>query len=646
MDQKKDVGVGIDIQELQMQDIEDVGLDLDDDIPVWESAHDKTLELTEGVRSRHTRVNEYSDKRIMYTLIGLWALSVVCVLVRCFVVWPGSFDNSASSKRVTEFPTLSASNSTVCPSYNKDRALTFTHSTTGDYEFGTEYYCSLKMMAPYVLKRYAERRVQVSVTLDNGQTVEFEEDQSHEFLTERLFIIGGCPSRSCDSWSAVVTLTQYEEYVLADQFYLECVVNEVWGSSFWTSVCGVCAVVAFVALWWRVKTVGFRCICSLNYAEYLRSMTREQQHLLALNVCTVLVSTGAVFWIGFKFSLSANHDKATVGSIFCLLMIKVGQSCFLTIFLSLMDMTNSYTLVVWGFGLVLNTFHGTLGWIGVLNTITEPTFFAREAVSAPWIQLASLALYFAYWRVWQMMSLRSWQYLDSQPYEEVRSRIIQFAYTQMCTGLVAGALVLSALVGLFASSFGAYELWVFSIFPSIMGVEVVVYTVYTCLMLHAYSRDPNRDFKALLNVHEFNYSPYSQHCASNKRVYEHRRSCLVEQQEGGYKEQLERPQFDLTIARLGVLCSDQVYKCLEPDEHLHQIIGTGKCRQFDYFEPRDPSSLMNRCPRTSVLESVRKIDEENYEDTHMTFLKQSTASNSGECTYAVADFGGSRSHLA
>ncbi len=48
----RDVGVGIDIQELQMQDIEDVGLDLDDDIPVWESAHDKTLELTEGVQQK------------------------------------------------------------------------------------------------------------------------------------------------------------------------------------------------------------------------------------------------------------------------------------------------------------------------------------------------------------------------------------------------------------------------------------------------------------------------------------------------------------------------------------------------------------------------------------------------------------------
>eukprot|EP00658_Telonema_sp_P-2_P034301 TRINITY_DN25053_c0_g1_i1.p1 TRINITY_DN25053_c0_g1~~TRINITY_DN25053_c0_g1_i1.p1 ORF type:complete len:111 (+),score=33.40 TRINITY_DN25053_c0_g1_i1:241-573(+) len=79
----------------------------------------------------------------MLTFAGLWVLSLLVIMVRSFSVKPDLFDYDGSSKTIQVWPTVSALNSTVCPSYAYGRTLTFEHMVDKDFWFGAEYFCCL-----------------------------------------------------------------------------------------------------------------------------------------------------------------------------------------------------------------------------------------------------------------------------------------------------------------------------------------------------------------------------------------------------------------------------------------------------------------------------------------------------------------------
>ena len=66
------------------------------------------------------------------------------------------------------------------------------------------------MKEPYQLDVHRTRTIHILKTQNDGDIEEVYPESARTFVDSRLFMLGGAPTTMFQSWTAVITLTDYE----------------------------------------------------------------------------------------------------------------------------------------------------------------------------------------------------------------------------------------------------------------------------------------------------------------------------------------------------------------------------------------------------------------------------------------------------
>ena len=79
-----------------------------------------------------------------------------------------------------------------------------------DVDYGADYFCRLNLEAPHKLDVHRTRTMSIFKTRNDGDVDSVYAEMTHKFVDTRIFMLGGVPTGSYQSWTSEITLTDYE----------------------------------------------------------------------------------------------------------------------------------------------------------------------------------------------------------------------------------------------------------------------------------------------------------------------------------------------------------------------------------------------------------------------------------------------------